>query len=160
MIEKLDTEFNGAPVYDASSVNSSLSRIRNTLNYSLKKKYGIEDPKITEQFMKIHGLDKQRFEFISNFEHLIENGIATDSVDSNSNKGSVSTAGLLVETALPTNKLIGYRYLYRKMNELYGKKRAKFLSGEMYDESIAIADSTALLRPYCFSINAQKLVLE
>lgn len=160
MIEKLDTEFNGAPVYDASSVNSSLSRIRNTLNYSLKKKYGIEDPKITEQFMKIHGLDKQRFEFISNFEHLIENGIATDSVDSNSNKGSVSTAGLLVETALPINKLIGYRYLYRKMNELYGKKRAKFLSGEMYDESIAIADSTALLRPYCFSINAQKLVLE
>ena len=160
MIEKPDTEFNGAPVYDASSVNSSLSRIRNTLNYSLKKKYGIEDPQITEQFMKIHGLDKQRFEFISNFEHLIENGIATDSVDSNSNKGSVSTAGLLVETALPINKLIGYRYLYRKMNELYGKKRAKFLSGEMYDESIAIADSTALLRPYCFSINAQKLVLE
>ena len=160
MIEKQDTEFNGAPVYDASSVNSSLSRIRNTLNYSLKKKYGIEDPQITEQFMKIHGLDKQRFEFISNFEHLIENGIATDSIDSNSNKGSVSTAGLLVETALPINKLIGYRYLYRKMNELYGKKRAKFLSGEMYDESIAIADSTALLRPYCFSINAQKLVLE
>ena len=118
MIEKPDTEFNGAPVYDASSVNSSLSRIRNTLNYSLKKKYGIEDPQITEQFMKIHGLDKQRFEFISNFEHLIENGIATDSVDSNSNKGSVSTAGLLVETALPINKLIGYRYLYRKMNEI------------------------------------------
>ena len=57
MIEKQDTEFNGAPVYDASSVNSSLSRIRNTLNYSLKKKYGIEDPQITEQFMKIHGLD-------------------------------------------------------------------------------------------------------
>lgn len=146
--------------FESSSVNSALTRIKNTLNYSLKENYGIEDPEITEKFLHMHGLDKSRFDFINNFETLIEKGIADESVDTNANKCDKSITGFFVETSLPINKLVGYRYLYRKMKDLYGKKEAKKLSGEMYDLSLAIHDSTNILKPYCYSINASKLVME
>ena len=146
--------------FESSSVNSALTRIKNTLNYSLKENYGIEDPEITEKFLHLHGLDKSRFDFINNFETLIEKGIADESVDTNSNKCDKSITGFFSETAMPINKLVGYRYLYRKLKELYGKKRAKYLSGLMYDMSLMLADSTNILKPYCFSLNASKLVME
>lgn len=146
--------------FDSSSVNAALIRIKNTLNYSLKENYGIEDPEITEKFLHMHGLDKSRFDFINNFETLIEKGIADESVDTNSNKCDKSIIGYFSETALPIRKLVGYRYLYRKMKDMYGKKRAKYLSGLMYDMSLALADSTNILVPYCYSINASKLVME
>ena len=146
--------------FDSSSVNAALTRIKNTLNYSLKENYGIEDPEITEKFLHMHGLDKSRFDFINNFETLIEKGIADESVDTNANKNDKSISGFFVETSLPIRKLVGYRYLYRKMKDLYGKKEAKRLSGEMYDMSLALADSTNILSPYCYSINASKLVME
>lgn len=146
--------------FESSSVNSALTRIKNTLNYSLKENYGIEDPEITEKFLHLHGLDKSRFDFINNFETLIEKGIADESVDTNSNKCDVSINGYFSEVSLPIKKLVGYRYLYRKLKDMYGKKEAKRLSGEMYDMSLALADSTNILVPYCFSINASKLVME
>lgn len=146
--------------FDSSSVNAALTRIKNTLNYSLKENYGIEDPEITERFLHLHGLDKSRFDFINNFETLIEKGIADESVDTNANKCDKSITGFFSETAMPINKLVGYRYLYRKLKELYGKKEAKRLSGEMYDMSLALADSSNILKPYCYSINASKLVME
>ena len=146
--------------FDSSSVNAALTRIKNTLNYSLKENYGIEDPEITEKFLHMHGLDKSRFDFINNFETLIEKGIADESVDANANKCDKSITGFFSETAMPINKLVGYRYLYRKLKELYGKKEAKRLSGEMYDMSLHLGDSSNILKPYCFSINAAKLVME
>lgn len=146
--------------FESSSVNSALTRIKNTLNYSLRENYGIEDPEITEKFLHLHGLDKSRFDFINNFETLIEKGIADESVDANANKCDKSITGFFVEASLPIKKLVGYRYLYRKLKELYGKKEAKRLTGEMYDLSLALADSTNILSPYCYSINASKLVME
>ena len=136
--------------FESSSVNSALTRIKNTLNYSLKENYGIEDPEITEKFLHLHGLDKSRFDFINNFETLIEKGIADESVDTNANKSDKSITGFFVEASLPIKKLVGYRYLYRKLKELYGKKEAKRLSGEMYDMSLALADSTNILSPYSY----------
>ena len=153
-------EENSAPIFDDGSVNSALSRVRHTLNFALKEKYGIDNPDISDKFLKMHGLHKDNFDFINNFEKLIEKGIANNSVDTNANKGEVSITGLFAEVALPINKLVGYRYLYRKMKDMYGKRRAKFLAGEMYDMSLALADSTNILKPYCFAINASKLVLE
>ena len=146
--------------FDSSSVNAALTRIKNTLNYSLKENYGIEDPEITEKFLHMHGLDKSRFDFINNFETLIEKGIADESVDTNANKSDKSITGFFVEASLPIKKLVGYRYLYRKLKDFYGKKEAKRLSGEMYDMSLALADSTNILSAYCYSINASKLVME
>lgn len=149
-----------APSFENSSVTSALSRVRSCLNYALRNQYGIDNPEITEKFLKMHGLSKQHFDFISNFENLIEKGIADGSVDTNANKGETSVTGLLSEVSQPINKLVGYRYLYRKMKELYGKQRAKFLAGEMYDMSLALADSTNVLKIYCYSLNASKLVFE
>ena len=148
------------PIFQNGSVVQALNRVKNCLNYSLKEEYGIEDSEITNKFLKLHGLDKDRFDFINNFEALIEQGIADNSIDTNANKGETSITGLLAETAMPINKLVGYRYLYRKMKEMYGKKRAKYLAGKMYDMSLALADSTNILKPYCWSVNASKLVLE
>ena len=144
--------------FEASSVDRALQRVRNTLNYSLKEKYGIEDPEVTEKFLKMHGLDKAHFDFINNFENLIEAGSANASIDINANRSEVSVTGMFAETALPINKIVGYRYLYRKMKEMYGKKRAKQLSGDMYDMSLALADSTNILKLYCFSVSGINLV--
>ena len=153
-------EFTEDPMFHNGSVTSALTRIKNTLEYNLKEQYGIEDPAVTEKFLKMHGLSKDHFDFINNFETLVESGVSDNSVDTNANKASVSITGFFAEAAMPINKLVGYRYLYRKLKELYGKKRAKFLTGEMYDMSLAIADSTNLLKPYCYSINASKLIYE
>lgn len=150
----------GDPIFGNSSTNQALCRVRHCLNYSLKENYGIEDPEITNKFLKMHGLSKDHFDFINNLESLIEKGIADNSVDTNANKGETSIEGLFAEVAMPIKKLTGYRYLYRKMKDMYGKKRAKYLSGLMYNMSLALADSTNILKPYCWSINASKLVIE
>ena len=161
MEEKISThDFTADPLFHNGTVNSALTRIQNTLNYNLKEQYGIEDPEVTEKFMKLHGLSKDHFDFINNFETLVENGISDNSVDTNANKASTSITGFFAEAAMPINKLVGYRYLYRKLKELYGKKRAKYLTGELYDMSLAMADSTNLLKPYCYSLNASKLIYE
>lgn len=153
--------------HGSSSVGAAMNRVKSCLNYSLKQKYGIENDEITEAILRVHGLSKKNLEFINNFESLVESKAEIHSeeseeanIDQNSNKSDVSVSGILVENATPIAKLLGYRYLYRKMVELYGKQRAKFLCGEMYDYSLALADSSNILKPYCFSINASRLVLE
>lgn len=146
--------------FTSSSVNAALQRVRNTLAYSLKENYGVTDDKVVDSMLKMHGLDKDRFDFINNFETLIEKGISDASVDTNANKSDISITGMFAETAMPINKLVGYRYLYRKLKDMYGKKRAKYLTGRMYDMSLALADSTNILKPYCYSVNASKLVYE
>lgn len=153
--------------HGSSSVGAAMNRVKSCLNYSLKQKYGIENEEISEAILRVHGLSKKNLEFINNFESLVESKAEVHSdeseetnIDQNSNKSDVSVSGILVENATPIAKLLGYRYLYRKMVELYGKQRAKFLCGEMYDYSLALADSSNILKPYCFSINASRLVLE
>ena len=153
--------------HGSSSVGAAMNRVKSCLNYSLKQKYGIENDEITETILRVHGLSKKNLEFINNFESLVESKAEIHSeeseeanIDQNSNKSDVSVSGILNENATPIAKLLGYRYLYRKMVELYGKQRAKFLCGEMYDYSLALADSSNILKPYCFSINASRLVLE
>lgn len=153
--------------HGSSSVGAAMNRVKSCLNYSLKQKYGIENDEISEAILRVHGLSKKNLEFINNFESLVESKAEVHSdeseetnIDQNSNKSDVSVSGILNENATPISKLLGYRYLYRKMVELYGKQRAKFLCGEMYDYSLALADSSNILKPYCFSINASRLVLE
>lgn len=153
--------------HGSSSIGASLNRIKSCLNYSLKEKYGIENDEITESLLRIHGLSKKNFEFINNLESLVESKNPEHSdesedvnVDPNANKSDISVSGLLNENTIPVSKLIGYRYLYRKMVELYGKQRAKFLAGELYDLSLALADASGILKPYCWSVNASRLVIE
>lgn len=143
-----------------SSTTQAVNRVKNSLNYALKNEYNIVDPEITDKFLRLHGLNKEKFDYINAFEALIESGAANASIDINANKSEVSITGLAAEAALPNNKITGYRYLYRKMKGMYGKSEAKRLAGKMYDMSLAMADSTNILKPYCFAVNAQKLVFE
>ena len=45
------------------------------------------------------------------------------------------------------------------MKELYGKEEAKKCCASMYDFSLALNDSTKIMIPYCYCIDASKLVL-
>ena len=147
-------------MFENDSVVSAQGRIRNALAYSLKEKYGKDDPELVEKILKIHGMAKENFDFIHNLEELISKGVAEASIDQNANKNESTITGLMSEVINPINKIVGYRYLYRKMKELYGKKEAKRLTGEMYDFTLALSDSTKILLPYCLAMDASRIVIE
>jgi len=143
-----------------ASTGRTLRNIRKCLSFSLKEKYGVDSQEKIDEMLGIHGLSKDRFDVISNVEKIISSHINDSSIDANSNKNTKTVESTFQETFLPFKKAIGYDYLYRIMAELYGKKEAKKLSGEMYDMSLVIADSVSLLRPYCYAMNAQFINLE
>lgn len=139
-------------MFHNSSITLALNSFKRTLNYSLKEKYNIEDEQITDSFLKIHGLHPDNFDFISNIEKLISGHTNDFSIDDNSNKSDSdkNIESIQSETSAPIKKIIGYRYLYRKLNELFGKKEAKKITGELYDLSLMIHDSTHILKPYSY----------
>lgn len=148
-------------VFSDSSTSAAQKRVKSALTYSLKNKYNIENEDLTKIILKIHGLDVSNFDVIANTERTIAAGITDTSIDQNSNKNEKTISGLLNEAITnPYAKELGQRYLYRKMKELFGKSEAKRLSGEMYDFSLAISDSTKILSPYCYAFDFTKLVLE
>jgi len=147
-------------MFENSGVLASQKRIKSGLEYSLDKKYGIKDSTIATKILDIHGLAKHNLDFVANFENLIEKGLADASFDQNANKANSTITSLGNEIAIPINKIIGYRFLYRKLRDMYGKKEAKRLAAEMYDLSIALSDSSNILKPYCWSFDASKIVLE
>lgn len=147
-------------MYENSGITASVNSVKKCLDYRLKEAYNIEDQNICDTILKIHGLHKDNFDFINNIETTINKGIADASFDSNANKNETSAVGVMAESTIPVNKIIGYRELYRQLVKDYGKKEAKRLSALMYDMSLAIADSSKLMLPYCFSLNASKLVFE
>ena len=149
-------------MFENDSLTSAQRAIRETL-ISVLQERGIEERDINkkaQELLKIHGLDKDSFNFISNVEKLIELKLNDVSIDDNSNKNEKTVKGLLKEVTYSVDKIIGYRYLYRKMVELYGKDEARVLSGQMYDLSLGLSDATSILTPYCYSLDASKLVLE
>ena len=145
---------------DDSKINGAISRVKNCLDYSLKKKYNIQNPDTTQKLLLSHGMAKENFDFIKNVEKIFSNNIADVSLDANANKNETTISGIMNEAAIPVNKVVGYRSLYRKIKEMYGKTEAKRLMGEMFDYSLALADSSKITLPYCFSIDASKIVIE
>lgn len=148
-------------MFEHSGLTAAVKSIKNTLAFSLQNDYGIneEDEAKVNTILKTHGLEKESFDFVANMEKIISNNLNDVSIDDNSNKNEKTMAGIHAEVAMSINKVVGYRYLYRKMVELYGKEKAKQLSGKMYDYSLALADSSKIMIPYCFSIDASKIVL-
>ena len=137
-----------------------LSRIKSSVAISLKEKYKIEDEEIVAKFLKIHGLEKSNFDFISTIEKLINEKINDISIDPNSNKSEKTILGTQQEAINPINKAIGFDYLYKQMEDLYGKDEAKRLLGEMLDLSIGISDSGKICLPYCYALDASKIVVD
>lgn len=143
---------------DNATTNRTLRNIRKALERNLKEKYGIEDDKITEKILGIHGLNKKNFDFVNNIEIIINDKLNDVSIDSNSNKNEKTVEGIQQEAIASVKKAVGYDYLYRQMVELYGKDEAKRLSGEMYDLSLGLSDSTNVLKNYCYSFDFSKIV--
>jgi anaerobic ribonucleoside-triphosphate reductase len=152
-------------IEDATTTRT-LRNIKDALRNSLRRKYNKELNSqeelkgIEENLLSVHGLDKTNFDFVSKIEKIISGKLNDHSIDDNSNKSEKTITGILAEATNPVNKAIGYDYLYRMMVQLYGKRTAKYLSGEMYDFSLAISDSTQLLKNYCYALDASKLVID
>lgn len=115
---------------------------------------------VTGKLLDIHGLTPGHLDVISRFEDTFytEQRIADTSIDTNSNKSERTIRGLLSEVMGGGYKLLGYRFLFRKMKELYGTKKAQRLMGRLYDYSLALNDSTNIMIPYCFAMDASSLI--
>ncbi len=147
-------------MFENSGIVSSLNQIKKNLAESLERKYGIKDEDKVNSILKIHGLHKDNFDVVRNIESFIEETNSNNvSIDDNSNKNEKTVLGVLRENTNAFDKLIGFRYLYRQMKKLYGKEQANRLTAEMYDLSLGISDSTKILLPYCWALDASKLVL-
>ena len=139
----------------------TIKNIRETLIWALRNKYGKTNGElkaITDGLLKIHGLHEDNFDHINLFSKYISKNINDISIDANANKSEKSIKGILKDLELSTDKLIGYDFLYRTMKELYGQDEAKRLCGDMYDYSLGLADSSNILIPYCWAVDASKLI--
>ena len=149
-----------------ANTTRTLKNITETLAKSLKTKYGITDKEVLKtkvnEILKLHGLSHDNFDPISFISRqLFSNSTINDvSVDDNANKTDSNMTGICVESFLPYQKLAGYDYLYQSIKDLYGKTEAKKCSADMYDFSLALNDSTKILLPYCYCIDASKIVTE
>ena len=140
----------------------TIKNIREVLVKTLKHKYKIKDKQklseVANSLLKIHGISEENFDFVNSFSKFMTEKLNDISIDDNSNKNEKSIKGLLKDCELSIDKIIGYDTLYRTMKELYGQEEAKRLSGEMYDYSLGLADSSNILIPYCWALDATKLV--
>ena len=146
-------------IAQSSTTSKMLGHAKTVLSNSLKNKYGLEDSSTIDGILKIHGLHKDNFDFIKSIEKVMDARINDISIDSNSNKGEKATEGINQESIAPVKKAIGYDYLFRTMEELYGKDEANRLLGEMLDLSLGLSDSTNILKPYCWAMDASDIVL-
>ena len=146
-----------------AETNRTIKNIRKTLASALKKKYGFtngELKELTSKILKIHGLEASNFDALSSFAKILESRVNDVSIDDNSNKNEKTIAGVNNEITAAFRKLVGYHMLYGVMKDLYGQAEAKVLSGDLYDFSLGLSDSTNILIPYCWALDASKIVLE
>lgn len=150
-----------------AGVTRTRKNIIECLTKSLKSKYGITDKETlktkVEAILKLHGLSEENFDPLAVISNLTFGNLQTVndvSVDANANKTSTNMEGICAEANLAFKKLVGYDYLYQTLKELYGKAEAKKCCASMYDMSLFLHDATNILKPYCYCIDASKLVIE
>lgn len=149
---------------EATFINASrdrtLKNIINQLSKTIEKKYNKKDGEIVEGILRIHGIHPDNFDAVGMMSKIINGKLNDNSIDSNANKGNKTISVLSSETSAPKDKLVGYDYLYQEMKSIFGREEAKRLSGEMYDYSIALSDSSKILMNYCFSVDLSRLITE
>lgn len=160
IVEELEKISNDT--FTNAETSRTVKNIRKTLMRSFKKNYNIKDKEelknITDEFLKIHGMHESDLDFVKRFETFVEGRINDNSIDDNSNKNEKNMNSVLNETTKSANKIIGFDMLYRTMRDLYGKTEAKRLSEEMYDYRLGLSDSSSILLPYCWAMDASKIV--
>ena len=151
----------------SATTTRTLKNITETLTKGLRSKYGIKDKEDlkykVEETLKIHGLDAEHLDPIAMISKMSFGNLSTVndvSVDDNANKTDNNMTGVCGEAFLGYQKLAGYDYHYQVMKDLYGKEEAKKCSANMLDLSLALNDSTKILLPYCYCVDASKLVIE
>lgn len=145
---------------DNSTEREILSNIRQDLKDSLAQKYFIKSDGFVDEFLKLQGIHETNLESLQVMNKFIGHNVNEVTIDANSNIFEKNVAGISRETAQPREKLVGYAYLYWELKKLYGKDVAKTCMKEIYDYSIGLNDSTAILKPYCYSIDASRLITE
>ena len=150
-----------------ATTTRTMKNITETLSKALKSKYGITDKEELKEkvhdILKLHGLAPENFDPISFASKQVFGDLSTVndvSVDDNANKTETNMTAVCVESFLPYQKLLGYDYLYQFIKELYGKKIAKECTADMYDFSLFLNDSTKIFLPYCYCIDASKIITE
>lgn len=148
--------------FDEAEKTITLRKIRKALRDRLARKFpdktNEQTTDITHEILRVHGLHKDNFDYVKTIEQAISERINDISIDDNSNKNEKTIKGTLNESVSPTFKAVGYDYLFRVLKQIYGKREAKRLSGLMYDFSLGLSDSTNILIPYCWAMDASKLV--
>jgi len=136
----------------------TITNIRKSVEYQLDNVYSIKDRKKVKDLLCMQGLHVSNFDFIGQIENTINSNLNDVSIDDNSNKVEKTIEAIHQEVFASAKKAIGFDMLYRQMKEMYGKEEAKRLTGLMYDYTLAISDSTHLLKPYCWAADASKIV--
>ena len=148
---------------ETATTTRTLRNIKKALIYSLKNEYNIKDKDqlndLSDFILKMNGLHNCNFDFVNNIEALFNEKLNNISIDENSNKNEKSIKGLMKEVELSVDKAVGFDLLYRTIKELYGKNEAKRLTGLMYDYSLGLSDSSQILTPYCYAIDASKIII-
>lgn len=149
-----------------ASTTRTIKNITECLTKALKSKYGIKDKeelkKAVHDILHLHGMSPEHFDplaMVSKLTFGSDKNVNNISVDDNANKSSVNMEGIQGESFLPYKKVIGYDFLYQILKEMYGKDEAKKCCASMYDFSLALNDSTRITMPYCYCIDASKLVM-
>lgn len=146
--------------FESATLNRTVKNITSSLRTSLSKKYKKGNKETVEQILKVIGVHPDNFDALSMMSNFISGKLNNISLDANANKSEKTISALSSETSIPKDKAIGFDYLYQEMKYLYGKEEAKRLSGEMYDYSLAISDSSKLLLNYCYSVDFSRLIIE
>ena len=106
-------------MFEKSSIVQAVNSVYKTLQNQLIRTYNINDVeksyKIANELLEIHGMDKDRFSIISQIEELLIGNLNDNSIDDNSNKNEKTIKGVLKEATLHIDKIVGYRFLYRKL---------------------------------------------
>lgn len=143
-----------------ASRDRTVRHIAQAARDSLKRNYDIDNGEIVDNLLRVIGMHPDMFDAVRMDSVIISERLNDVSIDGNANKSEKTIAGIDQETAAPSNKVKGHDALYREMVELFGHEEAQRLTGEMYTLSLGISDSTKLRIPYCFSIDASKLIYE
>jgi anaerobic ribonucleoside-triphosphate reductase len=147
-------------VFENATSNRTIKNIANSLKNSLQTKYFKGDKDTINKMSYIHGFHPDFFDSVGMMSKIINGRLNDISIDANANKSEKTISALSAETSAAKDKATGFDYLYQEMKSIYGRDEAKRLSGEMYDMSLGISDSTKLLNCYCYAFDFSRLIIE